>query len=570
MKILNEKGFKGSRAASIALCILILLTLTSVLFLSIGAGCIISLQPDIGCAGDKIKIIGTGFGTSVEKVTFNGVEATDFILKENGSIEVTVPKGATTGSVYVTSGGQLSNPKTFTISTSGRKRWGANGVAVSAVENEQMYPQIAPCAFGGAFVAWKDKRGTDYDIYVQWVLEDGTNYYKPNGIYICTVTEMQCLPRLISDGAGGAIIIWMDYRSNAREIWAQRIDYNGTPRWGVDQKGLKIGSTNVGSGWQPAYIISDGIAGGNGAIIAWVDGRSGNDDIYAQKVTQIGGRPWGTEGRLVCGNPGNQNEIELTTDGANGAIVTWTDWSTNSGDICAAKVNSTDGSVAWSKTICGATRKQSKPKITSDKNNGAIIAWWDQRNSSLAYHGDVYAYRVNSSGNAVWSPAETLVCGGQTACQDPEHTSDLDIDTGGTVSTISTVITWTDWRGAGGFVEDLYAQKVSPTGSILWGSNGKLVCNAVSDQINPVIVSDDSGGAVISWEDRRSGLYAIYSQRVDLNGNGKWGSNGLRLCDTNKVQQSPQIASNGWGGAYITWMMDTELTWDVYAQKATD
>src|SRR6187551_1414534 len=46
---------------------------------------------------------------------------------------------------------------------------------------------------------------------------------------ICTATGAQTTPAIISDGAGGAIVAWADARSGNRDIYVQRISADGVP-----------------------------------------------------------------------------------------------------------------------------------------------------------------------------------------------------------------------------------------------------------------------------------------------------------------------------------------------------
>ena len=77
---------------------------------------ITSLTPNTGAVGTAVTISGTNFGAAQgsNTVTFNGITATVTSWSAT-SIAVTVPSGATTGNVVVTSGGQASNGVTFTV-----------------------------------------------------------------------------------------------------------------------------------------------------------------------------------------------------------------------------------------------------------------------------------------------------------------------------------------------------------------------------------------------------------------------------------------------------------------------
>src|SRR5574342_572928 len=52
---------------------------------------------------------------------------------------------------------------------------------------------------------------------------------------ICTATNDQMRPTIVSDGAGGAIITWRDSRSGgSSDIYAQRINASGIVQWTAD------------------------------------------------------------------------------------------------------------------------------------------------------------------------------------------------------------------------------------------------------------------------------------------------------------------------------------------------
>jgi hypothetical protein len=94
---------------------------------------ITSLSPTVGPVGSSVTITGTNFGTSPSgsTVMFGGVQGTATSWSAT-SIVVTVPTGATTGSVIVTVGGVASNGVTFTVGTV---------AAIAFVQNNSGTPQ---------------------------------------------------------------------------------------------------------------------------------------------------------------------------------------------------------------------------------------------------------------------------------------------------------------------------------------------------------------------------------------------------------------------------------------------
>jgi hypothetical protein len=74
------------------------------------------LTPSSGALGSSVTIAGTNFGVNTGTVTFNG-QAASVGTWSDTSIVVTVPNGATTGSVVVSNGGLLSGPLAFSVVT---------------------------------------------------------------------------------------------------------------------------------------------------------------------------------------------------------------------------------------------------------------------------------------------------------------------------------------------------------------------------------------------------------------------------------------------------------------------
>ncbi|WP_161599571.1 malectin domain-containing carbohydrate-binding protein [Hymenobacter nivis] len=77
-----------------------------------------SFSPDNGAAGTSVAITGTGFNGATS-VTFNGTVAPGFVVNADGtSIKVSVPAGATTGPIAVTTpSGTATSSQSFTVAT---------------------------------------------------------------------------------------------------------------------------------------------------------------------------------------------------------------------------------------------------------------------------------------------------------------------------------------------------------------------------------------------------------------------------------------------------------------------
>jgi hypothetical protein len=372
---------------------------------------------------------------------------------------------------------------------------------------------------------------------------------------ICLASNYQDQPQIVEDGSGGAIIVWEDFRNGSNyNIYAQRINNTGLVQWTAN--GVVIASP-INDQTTP-QIIADG---NGGAIITWNDFRSANySDIYAQRIDANGSVLWTINGVSVCSAVNSQYNPTIISSGAGGAIITWQDKRDGSLDIYVQKIDA-NGTALWSADgvmVCSAINNQENPTIASDGLGGVIIIWADNRNGTFSTNDyDIYAQRINADGNIQWASNGLSVCS-LTGNQVYPNIINSNID--------DVIISWSDTRN--GIDPDIYAQKINVAGSTLWANNGTGVCNAAGLQQSPVLVDDNAGGAIITWQDYRSGAYDVYSQRINANGDIVWTSDGVPISALQNAQMEPSIISDGVGGAIITWRdFRDNGNQDVYAQR---
>src|SRR5262249_44171343 len=111
------------------------------------------------------------------------------------------------------------------------------GIGVCTVYNVQQNPVLVSDGAGGVIVVWQDCRnGVNFDIYAQKVNSSGATQWMPGGVALCTAGDSQLRPEAIPDGFGGAIVTWYDYRSvsgptGGADVYAQRVSVTGAPQW---------------------------------------------------------------------------------------------------------------------------------------------------------------------------------------------------------------------------------------------------------------------------------------------------------------------------------------------------
>lgn len=168
------------------------------------------------------------------------------------------------------------------VDASGARLWTPNGVPVCTLPNAQNGVFLAPDGAAGAILVWVDKRtGVDTDIYAQRVDGAGSPQWASNGVAICDLPANQNASRVVADNAGGAFIVWADQRNGAYDIYSQHVDASGVVQW--DDDGVRL-CVAAGNQTVPQIAL---VASGD-AIAAWQDARSGNNDVYAQRMTLAG------------------------------------------------------------------------------------------------------------------------------------------------------------------------------------------------------------------------------------------------------------------------------------------
>jgi hypothetical protein len=168
--------------------------------------------------------------------------------------------------------------------------WTLNGMVVANGPGPQWDPSIVGDGQGGFYIAYWGRRtagGTDQepDISVAHLDSGGQSPsgWPAAGLPLCAAAGRQDSPRAVSDGSGGVVVAWTDWRSGSPDVYAARLLNDATLATGWPENGIALTQTHSATGGP--MLVPDGIGG---ALVAWTDNRSGNTDIYLQRVTGAG------------------------------------------------------------------------------------------------------------------------------------------------------------------------------------------------------------------------------------------------------------------------------------------
>jgi len=384
--------------------------------------------------------------------------------------------------------------------------------------------------FGGAIVAWQDGD----NIHTQRVDPEGKPLWGQGGVLVCGEPMQLKRFAITSDGFGGVIITWDDKAklSEDREdaafwapipVYSQRIGAEGEPMWG--DTGIPTGGNQRFGDYLP-QATPDGTGG---AFITWNDFqlvyRALHDDYFRlQKISPEGNPLWGEKGVLLCSSspyrPVTPEEKEAGVPGT------------------------------WTRSL----PTYSGFNAVSDGSGGAIVILREKTQTS---DYNIYAQRVNAEGEFVWQDKGILVC-----TTDSSRISVTSNGMGG-----ATII----WSTSDGLV---CGQRIDAGGKLLEPGEGVSLWKTCYQ-----IVSDELGGAIFLEQERYhpygtnpriTGQVTLYAQRLDDEGKNLWQKEPLFTTEKGQWTLQSAIASDGSGGALITWRTwkkESNIGGRVYGQK---
>ncbi len=302
----------------------------------------------------------------------------------------------------------------------------------------------------------------------------------------------------VPDGSGGILLVWED--SGIALLRTQRLDASGAPLW-------TSGVVSTAGAYQASPTAATD--GRGGSLVAWIDGRNGGCDstsemncaLYMQRIGPSGARLWSDDGLLITAQERYPaaNPVSMIGDNANGAYIAWS--------------------------------------------------------SGQGYYNccSFYMQHVGPDGETLWSANGIRVTELPAIKQGPGVTgARLVSDGNGGV-----IITWWNQQADNGSM-NLMAQRVDPSGSLLWSDGGVQVTFAGAGHANFDAVSDGAGGVIVAVQSNdvaKSTNTHVYLQHVSPDGVIAWSPAGVQASGAVGAQITPSLAADGQGGAFVTWAL---------------
>ena len=352
-------------------------------------------------------------------------------------------------------------------------------------------------------------------------------------------------PRLASDGAGGAYVLWATWKPRIEShVFLTRIGGDGTRDWTRE-----LAAITPKTWWSPWLASASGDSGD--VYVGWQDSR----DSTHFMVTRImgtgetaGGWPGG--GFEVTAVGESLDEMSLEPDGIDGVIaISRPQPLFPAPGLLRLDRLSPSAARSWTWTTPVWFLSWATPRTAPDGAGGVFLSWAPPANDVLQ------AQHLTASGEPApgWPDSGIVVARPRLSANDISNCSD---GAGGAY------LTWSASEP-----DDVFALHLRGDGTRVegWPFGGMDVTPIENHQEGSVAIADGSGGLLLAWEDWRyyqpGWQLSPFAQRLDASGELHigWSRSGTKLSGDGDGAWPIALAPDGTGGAIIGWYEDRGL-----------
>jgi hypothetical protein len=261
-------------------------------------------------------------------------------------------------------------------------------------------------------------------------------------------------------------------------------------------------------------------------------------DVYYQMLSANGVEQFPHDGVQVAKlTLSSTEDYGLAIDGDGNALLAFLDdrRDPDNPQVTAAKMSSS-GQPLWGASGIAMTwdpGTHAVPKITSTSDGNIVVAWTTD--------SAVILQKLDPNGRPLWIGTTAFDYGITLQESGFNYTlADLHAADNGSV-----IVSWVRNHGFGSNAY-LYANKISASGQLMWGSGHVHVYDGGSLQFGdfPYFTPDGSGGAVFSWY-TNSPTLQVFAQHILTDGTEAFGHNGsVGSTNTFNVRVSPSASYN--------------------------
>ena len=413
-------------------------------------------------------------------------------------------------------------------------------LGICTASGEQAITKLAATADGGCYVSWFDNRGGGYDVYLQRLDALGNAKWETNGIMIADRNYSSTMDfDLAIDASGNAVVVYRQSFLSGDGIVVSRVDPSGTILWNTTVQG-------AGS-----FVASPVITAINDdVVVGWTSDNVSNFQRLNSEGTMLWSEPPSVDD--PAGGTISVADIQTSTNGS--VIASFVQYTSFWGNkqLKAERITS-DGILVWEQQVAvmldNSLQIGAYPDFISDGNGGGFFTWYGVNPLQC------FATRISSDG-IMWLAGQVQVASsfGSTERVDPVGVRDGD-----------EFVVFFRPQDNSQNEDGIAAQRFSSDGARLWGNAGvSLKPTSSSPQYGSFAAATTDQGVVLFFDESSSwGNDVINGIHVDASGNTVW----LVSVSSTPSSKSRTVAAGVDGGALLAWQDDRSGSNDIYGQR---
>jgi len=278
---------------------------------------------------------------------------------------------------------------------------------------------------------------------------------------------------------------------------------------------------------------------GSNWLVVWQDERGDREAVWCARVSSAGVLL--DSANFCVADDAEERTTPRVAFNGTCYLVVWQDGRGASYDIYGARVTPAGAILDPNGFLISRSPETDEYPAVASNGSDFLVVWQDDRNPGS--DRDIYAARVTGGGQVL----DTVNVAVSTAPMPQEYPA---VRACGSAY----LVVWQDQRNDTTTADDVYACRVTATGSAL-DPAGIPVTRAAHSQYNQMLATDGTNWLVV-WEDNRNGNGDIYGARVSQSG-GVLDPAGLPLATLgNSWQGEPDVSFDG-TRYVVTWADDS-------------
>uniref|UniRef100_A0A7V2ZHG4 T9SS type A sorting domain-containing protein n=1 Tax=Ignavibacterium album TaxID=591197 RepID=A0A7V2ZHG4_9BACT len=401
---------------------------------------------------------------------------------------------------------------------------------------------------GGVFIIWQDSKSSNKsDVLFLHVNKDGETSFRSDGKSVSLSLQNKFEPQAILLNSGDLLILWKEKISeNASEIFIQKVTSKGLRLW--SDYGIQLTRLNKDI---KEYSVNVDKNGNTNVIFITKEINSPTNSIHLIKFNS-NGNVIKNPIELLSNSESKFSDCRIQSVSDKQFFINWLETKDSRATLLFGKFTLLNDSITVNKKTISKSNENVISYATTLIGNDLYINWYSQEKQKTIYH-----QLISSDGTLKWGNEGKLV----TTKRGQNSNSQF------TVMHKNIFVSWVNDYGND---KNIYAQLFDLNGNKLWKEASSAVIEFEGDQFGQKVISDNRGNFIVAWIDRRFSKQFgnVYAQKLNENGEMQWTKTGIDLGTyTNSEKSYLNLISDEQGGAIAIFKDKREKKSEIYGQK---